>query len=100
MHADATGEHDELTTALVSSAIVFLITSIVFMFFGILCGRFILRNQSIPSSSECRCKSATINQLNCPGPVYEAITSVNYQEQQVNLNENIAYDSVQLKALK
>ena len=88
MHADATGAYDELTTALVSSTIVFFITSIVFMLFGTLCGRFILRNQSIPPY------------YNCPGPVYEAITSVNYQEQQVNLNENTAHDSVQLKALK
>ena len=90
-------DHSRITTALVSSATVFIITSIVVMFFGFLCGRF-MKCQSSPSSSpsECKCDSSINSQLSHPCPVYETITAVNYQQQNVNLMENVAYDSVQL----
>ena len=67
-------DHSRITTALVLSATVFIITSIVVMFFGFLCGRF-MKCQSSPSlsPSECKCDSSINSQLSHPCPVYETI---------------------------
>ena len=98
---------DRVTTALVSSTTVFLVTSVVFILIGFLCGRFMLSRSNEQSSKlkfESKCKSAQDNQSSQPGHVYEAVTSkmiVNYfPGQNLDLMENVAYDFVQPKALK
>ena len=98
---------ERATTALMSSATVFLVTLVVFILIGFLCGRFMLSRSNKQSSKlkfESKCKSAQDNQSSQPGHVYEAVTPemiVNYfPGQNLDLTENVAYDFVQPKALK
>ena len=100
--------YDRLTTALVSSATVFLITSIASVLIGFLCGRLVCVKNSRPSSLECRHKCSGSHQLShaSTSHVYEAVTSemiTNHfpnQEQKVDLTENVAYEFVQPKTSK
>ena len=95
------GTCDRVTTALVSSATVFFITSIVFVLVGFLCGRLVPGKKFSPPSSVSKHVSASNPQSS---HVYEAVTSetiTNYfSRQKVDLTENVAYDFVQPKTSK